>query len=205
MALFARQRNISRRSWLLAGLGIPLFRASAETFSVSYDGDNLHLAAPDLHFLTGRALSRLKDADTVTFLSQISLSDERGVIFRRHAERVVVSYALWKEKFAVTIPGASVRTTMHNTAAQAEAWALDNLAISALGVPPDRPFWLRFELRAANQKELSSVVGDTGISIPRVVEFLSRKSSAENPVLVRTKGPLRLANLPRTVVHGRSG
>ena len=205
MAPFARKKNISRRSWLLAGLGIPLFRASAETFSVSYDGDNLHVAAPDLHFLTGRALRRLKDADTVTFLSQISLSDERGLILKRAAERVVVSYALWEEKFAVTIPGASLRTTMHNTAAQAEVWALENLAISALGLAPDRPFWLRFELRAATQKEVSNVVGDTGISIPRLVEFLSRKSAAENPPLTFTKGPLRLASLPRTVVHGRSG
>ena len=43
--------KISRRSWLLAGLAIPLFRArAADPLKVTYDGDNLHVAAPDLAF-----------------------------------------------------------------------------------------------------------------------------------------------------------
>src|SRR5262245_61186457 len=107
MARSAQNKGISRRSWLLAGLAIPLSSApAAEEFTVSFDGDNLHIAAPNLHFLTGRALSRVRDADTVTFFSQISLfGDAQGVtLVRRAAERVVVSYALWEEKFAVNIP-----------------------------------------------------------------------------------------------------
>jgi len=65
MAQPARDIRISRRSWLLAGLGIPLLRARAEEpLLVSFDGDNLHVAAPGLHFLTGKPLSRLKDANT---------------------------------------------------------------------------------------------------------------------------------------------
>lgn len=209
MALPARDAGISRRSWLLASLGIPLFRvfaAPTPRLSVSFDGDNLHITAPDLHFLTGRALSRVKDADTVTFFSQITLNDERGNALKRPLlERVVVSYALWEEKFAVTIPGGSVRTTMHKTAEQAEAWAVENLAISALGLAPDRPFWLRFELRAATQREMASVVGDSGISLRGVVEFFSRKSTPDNPSWMLQTGPLRLADLPRTVFHGRNG
>jgi hypothetical protein len=118
----------------------------------------------------------------------------------------VVSYALWEEKFAVTIPGLTPRTVMHNTAGQAEAWALDSLAISALGLAPSRPLWLRFELRAATPRELSSVVGDSGaISLRGVVEFFSRKSGAENPNWVLTAGPFRVSDLPRTAVHGRIG
>src|ERR1051325_4373729 len=112
----ARNGTISRRSWLLAGLAIPLSSArSEEPLSVSFDGDNLHIAAPELHFLSGRVLSRLKDADTVTFLSQITLfNDAKGAsVFKRVPHRVVVSYALWEDKFAVTILGASTRTTMH--------------------------------------------------------------------------------------------
>src|SRR5438067_6548009 len=64
MARPARNEGISRRSWLLAGLAIPLLRAgAAEKLEVSFDGDNLHVAAPGLHFLTGTALKRLKNAD----------------------------------------------------------------------------------------------------------------------------------------------
>jgi len=209
MALSARNNGISRRSWLLAGCGIPLFCArAAENLTVSFDGDNLHIAAPNLHFLSGRALIRVRDADTVTFLSQISLyGDAKYVtLVRRAAERVIVSYALWEEKFAVTIPGLTTRSTLHPTAAHAETWTLENLAVSALGLGPNRPFWLRFELRAASQKELSSVVGDAGgISVRGLVEFFSRKSGTENPNWVLSAGPLRVSDLPRTVAHGRIG
>ncbi len=94
---------------------------------------------------------------------------------------------------------------MHSTAAQAESWAIENLAISALGLAPSRPFWLRFELRAATQREIAAVVGDTGISLRGLVEFFSRKSTGENPSWNLEKGPLRLTDLPRTVFHGRLG
>ena len=207
MALKARDLRISRRDWLLAGLAIPLLRPAraAGSLSVTFDGDNLHVLPAGLHFLTGKALMRLKDADTVTFLSQITLySDERGTIFRRAPERVVVSYDLWEERFAVTIPGAQ-RSVSHLTADQAETWAMDNLAVSALGLAPDRPFWLRFELRAASQKEISSVMGDAGISLSGLVEIFSRKPGVDDPYWMRSAGPLRLSDLPRRAVHGRNG
>src|SRR5689334_2066738 len=102
MALSARDERISRRTWLLAGLAIPLSRLrAAESLNVSFDGDNVRVAAPGLHFLTGKPLERLKDASTVTFLSQLTLfSDARGTIIKRVPERLVVSYDLWEEKFS---------------------------------------------------------------------------------------------------------
>ena len=207
MALPARNHRISRRDWLLAGLALPLFRARAnEQLSISFDGDNLHVAAPGLHFLSGRPLGRLKDADTVTFLSQLTLfSDPFATVVKRAPERVVVSYDLWEERFAVTILSASKRTRSGLTLAQAEAWTIDNLVIGSLGVPPDRPFWLRFELRTATQKELSRVVGETGISLGGLVEFFSRKPTSDDPYWTRSAGPLRLADLPRTLARGRIG
>jgi hypothetical protein len=191
----------------MASLAIPVFRLrGAEGLSVSFDGDNLHVTTPGLHFLTGKPLSRLKDADTVTFLSQMTLfSDEHGTIFRRGLpERLVVSYDLWEERFAVTIPGAS-RSRSHLTAAQAENWAIDNLAISALGLAPERPFWLQFELRAASPREISRLMGDSGISLSGLVEILSRKPGPDDPYWMRSAGPLRLSDLPRTIARGRIG
>ena len=201
MALPARDNRISRRSWLMAGLAIPLFRLRAdEPLVATFDGDNIHVGAPGLHFLTGRVLERLKDADTVVLLSQITLfSDDRGTLFRRVPERVIVSYDLWEEKFAVAIPGVSVRPQSHLTAPQAETWCLDNLAISALGLAPDRSFWLRFELRTASPKELSAVVGDSGISLSSLmIDMFSRKPGPDDPYWTRSAGPLRLSDLPRT-------
>ena len=212
MARGARELRISRRHWLFAVCGIPLFAAgnTEEPLSVTFDGDKLHVAAPGLHFLTGKPLARLRDADTVVFVSQITLfSDDRGTIFRRPvAERLIVSYSLWEEKFAVTIRGADfTRSTPRLlTAAQAESWCIENLAISALGLAPDRPFWLRFELRAADPKDLAALLGDQGISLGSLIEFFGRKRGANDPYWRRETGPLRLNDLPRALTgRGRIG
>jgi hypothetical protein len=199
MARFARENGISRRSWLWAGLAIPLLRARAsDRLDVTFDGDNLHVSAPGLHFLTGKPLERLMNADTVTFLSQITLfSDDRGTIFRRIPERLVVSYDLWEEKFSVVIPGEFRRSAINVSSAQAETWCMDNLVVSALGLAPQRPFWVRFELRTTNRPELASLVGDSGISLSRLIDIFSHPQG-EDLYWTRSAGPLRLRDLPRT-------
>jgi hypothetical protein len=199
MAQFARDNGISRRSWLWAGLVIPLLRARAgSSLDVTFDGDNLHVSAPGLHFLTGKPLERLMNADTVTFLSQITLfSDERGTIFRRIPERLVVSYDLWEEKFSVIIPGEYRRSQFNLSATQAENWCMDNLVISALGLAPQRSFWVKFELRTTNRTELASLVGDSGISLSRLIDIFSHPQG-EDLYWARSAGPLRLRDLPRT-------
>src|SRR5215831_14545911 len=141
MAHSAREVRISRRSWLLAGVGIGVFRLRAAVpLAVSFDGDDLRVAAPDLHFLTGKPLERLKDGATVTFLSQLTLfSDPNGTVFKRSPiERLVVSYDLWEKNFKVTIPGGGKRYISNVSAPEAESWSLENLAISAMGLAPDR-------------------------------------------------------------------
>jgi hypothetical protein len=205
MALPARDNRISRRSWLLAGMAICLSRGRAEEpLDVSFDGDNVRVFAPGLHFLTGRPLERLKNADTVAFISQITLySDAHGTVFRRFPERLVVSYDLWEEKFSVTIPGPAKRSLPRVTAAQAESWCLENMAISALGLAPDRPFWVKFELRTTDRRELTSVMGDSGISLSALVDLFSRPPGRDLS-WSRTAGPFRLRDLPRAR-RGRVG
>jgi hypothetical protein len=201
MALDARDR-ISRRSWLLAGLAIPVFRAWAEpVLRVTSDGDNLHVAAPQLHFLTGRPLARLKTGNIVVFLSQLTLfRDDRVTVIRRKPERFTVSYDLWEEKFQVGM-AVDRRSASRLSVGETEAWCIENLAISALGLETQRPFWLRFELRAASEKEVSAVAGDTGISIRGLIEMFSRRAGADQPHWELDAGPLRLGDLPRTAVR----
>lgn len=210
MAQRARDIRISRRSLLLAGLAIPVFRArggpAPGALDVSFDGDNLRVAAPGLHFLTGKPLERLMNADTVTFLSQLTVySDERGTIYRRIPERLVVSYDLWEKKFAVTIPGPYKRSMTNLTASQAEEWCVESLAISALGLAPDRPFWLKFELRTTERRELAGLVGDSGISLTSLIDIFSHPQGGDL-YWDRMAGPLRLRDLPRAHAgRGRLG
>lgn len=168
---------------------------------MTFDGDNLHVSAPELHFLTGKPLSRLQDGATVVFLSQLTLlHEDRISVFKRVPERLTVSYDVWEEKFRVTL-GAGLHSASRLSASAAETWCLDNLAISALGMAPERPFWLRFELRTADPRELSVVVGEPGISFSRLIEVLSRKPRADEDHWTLEAGPLRLSDVPR--VSGR--
>jgi hypothetical protein len=207
MAQPARDFRISRRSWLLAGLGIGVSGLrGAENLAVSFDGDNLRVAAPGLRFLVGKPLQRLKEAATVTYLSQLTLlSDAQGTVFKRSPiERLVVSYDLWQEKFSVTIPGGGKRSIPNATAAQAESWCLENLAISATGLPPAQPFWVRFDLRTSDRRDLGALVGDRGVSLGSLIDLFSRKASAGDLSWMRHDGPFRLLELPRTP-RGRIG
>ncbi|HTT65828.1 MAG TPA: hypothetical protein VMG35_28455 [Bryobacteraceae bacterium] len=191
--------TITRRGWLLAGLALPLSRAwSAERLDVTWDGDDLHVAAPQLHFLVGKPLNRLQDGLAVVFLTQLTLTtDNFTTSLRRTPDRFVFSYDLWEEKFSVTKLGEGQRTVSHLSAAAAEAWCLDNVAISSTGLPQDRPFWLRFELRAAEPKDEAAVIGDAGLNLTRLIEIFSRRPRDQQPQWIAEAGPLRLGDLRR--------
>jgi len=192
----------------LAGLAAPLFRArAAASLAVTFDGDNLHIASPDLHFLTGKPLRRLTDGGTVVYLGRLTLfRDPFLTPFRRTDGRFVVSYDIWGEdKFSVTMPEPVPRTVLLPASA-AEAWCIENLAINASGLPPDRPFWLLLDLRTVPRKDLSQVLGDSGINIKNFfIEFFSRQPGTDDPQWTRPAGPLRLADLVRTPGRGKIG
>jgi hypothetical protein len=192
--------GISRRGWLIAGLAIPLFRArAASNLTATYDGDNLYPLAPSLHFLTGKVLDRLRDsADIQTFVSQLTLFYEDGSLAVKPAHaRFVVSYSIWEERFKVAIPGSAARSVEGLTAAETETGCLENVAISASGLAPDKPFRMRFELRSQRQPDLSPLVSDLGISLTSMVEIFSRKPGAGEFHQTLETDWLRLLNLLR--------
>jgi len=210
MTTRARETRISRRSWLLAGLTAPLFSARADdSMKVLHDGDNLHIAAPTLHFLAGKPLARLKDGDVVAYVAQLELMNEsRTEVVRQQKGRFVVSYALWEEKFSVThlpgSPGSAPQRVEGLSVASAETWCFDSLAMSTLGLAPNLYYWLRFELRTGTARDFPEDA-KTGISIHDLIDLLGRKNTE-----ITHWGPLearvRLSDLPRTAGRGsRSG
>jgi hypothetical protein len=196
----------------VAGLGIPLFRVlrvrATSLLNVSSDGDSLHVTAPELHFLTGKSLARLKDGNTVVYVSQLMLFRERlsGALFRHTEERITVSYDVWEEKFKVVL-AVDHRSSPHLSQAETEAWCMENLAISALGLEPHRPFWLRFDLRTVSDRDLPALAGNGGISLRLLIDLFSRKaSSGEDRWTFGPVGPLRLIDVPRiSVRRARNG
>jgi hypothetical protein len=191
----------------MAGMAAPLSLAwGADSLNVTFDGDNLRVSSPDLHFLSGKPLERLQEGSTVVYLANIALYRDQWVTQWRRAEaRFVVSYDVLGEgdKFAVNMPGPPPRHALNLSKASTEAWCLDNLWMAAAGIAPDRPFWLQLEVRVGSQRDLSSVLGDKGISVD-LIDALSRIPGADAP-MTRRAGPLRLADLVRTPGRGRQG
>jgi hypothetical protein len=112
--------NVTRRWWLAASLGAPFaVGLVAPSLGLRLDGDDLRIAAPRLHFLSGKPLEKLKDGATVVFLAQLSLSTEvNAPAIKRAVDRFVVSYDLWEEKFSVTSTGLE-RATVTNLSSEA--------------------------------------------------------------------------------------
>jgi hypothetical protein len=178
-------------------LALPLFRARAgSTFSPTYDGDNLYPAAPDFHFLTPKVVARLRDsADTQAFISQLTIFGGQNEVLRQAHARLIVSYSIWEQTFTVAIPG--FRSQEGLSAARAESWCLENLAISASGLDPIKPFRMRLELRSVQRTDLSRVLGDMGISLVSMIDIFSRKAGAREETWTLNTDWLRLVELPR--------
>lgn len=199
------ESRISRRGWLLAALAIPASKAlGAERMSVVYDGDMLRPVMPGLHFLSGRALDRLKSADAVEYVSSLSLfTFDQNVPVRQIPGRFQISYDILEERFKVLIPDYSRRSKQGMTAAQAESWCIDNMAISASGLQPDAPFYLRLTMRASESKVAPNLVADPGLSVRGVIELLSRKAQpGEQRWGPFDSQPLRLSQMVRSRGRG---
>src|SRR5579863_6344523 len=186
--------NVTRRWWLLASCGAPFtLGMSAQSLGVRLDGDDIRFSAPQFKFLTGKPLERLKDGNAVVFLAQLSLSTEvNAPAIKRAVDRFIVSYDLWEEKFSVTKTGTEKRTAVNLSLSAAEAWCLDSLAIGIEGIAPDRPFWLRLEMRAEDPKDQAAVVGESGINLTRLIELFSSPPRALQPRWEAMAGPVRL-------------
>lgn len=198
-------RKVTRRWWLMASFGAPFtLGLSAQALRVRLDGDDLRIAAPQLRFLSGKPLEKLKDGASVVFLAQLSISTEvNAPAIKRAVDRFVVSYDVWEEKFAVTRTGLERET--HLSPAAAESWCLERMAIGIEGLAPDKPFWVRLELRAEDARDQAAVVGESGINLTRLIEVFSNPAHAQQMRWELTAGPMRLMELKRERRGSRSG
>src|SRR5713226_9931026 len=194
MALGARL--VTRRLCLMAGISAPLgWSLAAPRLLIRRDGANLRVSAPQIRFLNGKALDRLKNGANVGFVSQILVTVESNAILLRHVDRFVVSYDLWEEKFSATRLGPPQRTASRMSVPATEAWCLDALAPIPPVLAPSRLFWLKLELRVEDPKESTAIVGDPGINLTNLVELFSRPPGSQQQHWNENAGPLRLQDL----------
>jgi hypothetical protein len=200
-------KKVTRRWWLVASLGAPFTLClTAPSLGLRLDGDDLRIAAPRLHFLSGKPLEKLKDGATVVFLTQLSLSpDVNAPAIKRAVDRFVVSYDLWEEKFSVTSTGVERATVTNLSTEAAETWCLNHLALGIDGVERDKPVWIRLDLRAEDARDQAAVVGQSGINLTRLIEVFSNPARAQQMRWEAVAGPVRLGDLKRETRSSRSG
>ncbi len=173
----------------------------SDALVVRLDGDRLRVAAPNLRFLSGRPMERLKNGAAVPFDFLLLLwAETHSGPRRRAAERFVVSYDLWEEKFSVarwktaSFPQESVS---HLSQTAAEAWCLDRLSLPVSELAPATDFWMRLEVRTAEAGPETPLIESTGVSLTGLIDWLSRSGRESQNRRTLEAGPLRIENLKR--------
>jgi hypothetical protein len=191
-----------------------LLALSAQELSLRWRDNELHVAAPRVHFLTGKSLTTLKNGVVVPFDFQLTLwSGNRSVVFDRVLQRFVLSYDLWEEKFAIVkqrgfVMRADTRTNEARRSAfglssdAAEAWCLDSISLSTVGLPENQPIWVKLDIRGAEPKEGSSVFGESGLSIASLIDLFSRPARNSEQRWSLEAGPFRLDEIKRLSGRG---
>ncbi len=189
----------NRRLFLLGGLAAPLAHGLAvDGLRVRSDGAFLRATTPNLQFLTGRPLQRLRNGATVLYLFQFSLStDQFTTIAHRSFERFAISYDLWEEKFAVTRLGGAHIATSHLDAVHTQQWCLSQVTLPADGAGREQPVWLRMEVRVDESKFSPLVFSSPPLSLNRLIEIFSRPASSAQERWMAEAGPLKIAELSR--------
>jgi hypothetical protein len=157
-------------------------------------GGDIRVTAPNLHFLTGKSLSRLHDGAAVPFDFQLVIaSGSKNNVVAGALERFTVSYDVWEEKFSVVRVRDFRRSGMRLSASSAESWCLDNIVIPASALPAGQQLWARLEIRSAESKE--PLAAASAINLTTLIEIFSRPSRPQQDRWSVESAPFQLTDL----------
>jgi hypothetical protein len=169
--------------------------ALGQTITVSPAADAVRVRANGWAFLTAEPLARLREGQTVRVELAVSVLAAPGRAAVTTLRRIFsVSYDLWEERFAVTIAEPRGRSASHLTAAAAEAWCLDQLAVprASLGNLDEASFWIRLECRILDGDGSLDPDEGTGLTLQRLIDVLSRRRKSAPPARILDGGPFQL-------------
>ena len=186
-----------RFAWIAVTAGTAAcFTLAAEQLVVRATADQILVAAPKLRFLAGKPLERLKNGNAVAFDFHLAvLGERRQEILRRSFERFVISYDIWEERFSVSRMRSHRSSAFRLDAQAAEAWCLDNIAVPSSGLPPERPVWVRLDIRAQDPRERTTSSDDESLSLTALIELFSRSGKQEPNQWRLEAGPVTLRDL----------
>jgi hypothetical protein len=180
---------------ILAALVWPAARLASQSITVNVLNGVVHVRAPQVRFIDGEPLARLKDGQSVRVDLELSALPKPGAAAAAQTRQsCILSYDLWEERFAVALFGVPSRSMSHLTAVAAEAWCLDQLTlpVSALGaLGQTLPFWIRLEYKLPNGGNATG--RDEGsLTLRGLIDVLSRRQKAGEVSHSVEAGPFRL-------------
>jgi hypothetical protein len=180
----------------------------AEELILNWHNNRLEFAAPRVHFLGGRPLEMLHNAEPVPVDFQLTVfSGSRTHVFQQVTDQFVVSYALWEERFKVVKTQSPRRMAEHLTAEKAEAWCWEQMTMDPGGLAGTEPFWARFEIRAEDGHDGPlfgrGSITESGISLTSLIEVFSRRARSQQSHWGPFEaGPFTLDELKRSPHRG---
>ncbi len=177
-----------RRLLILTLLFVAPSRALlAQNLQPYLQADRVHVTAPQVQFLAGRVLERLRNGAAVPFSFQLTAT-AGGKTVAQSSGRVVLSFDLWEERFS-GVQDAPRRTASHLTSNAAESWSLEGVSLPLSALAGQKPFVLKLEIRAEEQVEQPDAeAGNPGLSMAGLIEVFSRKSQGTTVALVHRIG-----------------
>ena len=178
----------------LACLQLAAMTVSNQSLIPRHIDNDLRVSAPGVHFLIGKALSRLHDGAAVPFDFQLVVSaGSKDNVVARALERFTVSYDVWEEKFSVVRVRDFRKSGMRLSAHSAESWCLDNIFVPASALPAGQKLWARLEIRSAESRE--PVAASSGINLATLIEIFSRPSRPQQDHWLLESAPFELSSL----------
>jgi hypothetical protein len=189
--------------------------AQAQQPRLKWQDNQARISAPQLHFLSGAALQRLKNGAAVPFDFQLTVwVDDHTTPYGRAIQRIIVSYDLWEEKFALAnqrgflVRGGGSRLSefrqgASNLSAQdAEAWCMNAIGVPLSGLSGNQRVWARLDVRAADGKDAPPLLGESGLSLTGLIELFSRPARGSEQRWSAEAGPTSVADLQRSSGRG---
>lgn len=189
--------GVRRRVILATAVACSALALSPQRILPRLNSDRLQVTPLDLHFLTGKALSRLHDGSAVPFAFRLSVSTNQWATpaLETSLARFIISYDLWAERFKVVQQFGGTRRAVANlTPSAAEAWCISQMGVSLANVPADKDLWMRLDIRAEDPMPRSPV-SDAGFTLATLIDIFSQKARPEVQEWNAETAPFRLNNL----------
>jgi hypothetical protein len=169
--------------------------AGAESLKIRLNGDQLHMEARDLRFLSAAALARLRDGATVIYRFRLLVSATRnGDATVEYTYHCVFSFDILEEKYKVTRQEPGYRSASHLSESAARDLCLDSLTIPAVSIGVSTAFWISMEYQMEDRQ--SSIERTKSPSVlDTLVNIFGQRNKTPQPVDMLRGGPFRMEDL----------